>query len=109
MQMCRIFVYYSASLAVNADIPFKYFMIFTPVVMFLVLLPISLAGIGLREGSYVYFFTKIGISASVAFATSALVSIIVVLSVLPGGLILGILGLALKKEPVAVEKNLDLT
>jgi len=105
MQTLRIVVYYLASLAVNANIPFQYFMIFTPIVMFLVMLPISLAGIGLRESSFVYFFSKVGVLGTIAFAIPALVSLMVVISVLPGGLILAVKGLALKKQPVPAEES----
>ena len=105
MQTLRIVVYYLASLAVNANIPFQYFMIFTPIVMFLVMLPISLAGIGLRESSFVYFFSKVGVLGTIAFAIPALVSLMVVISVLPGGLILAVKGLALKNKPVPAEES----
>ena len=105
MQTLRIVVYYLASLAVNANIPFQYFMIFTPIVMFLVMLPISLAGIGLRESSFVYFFSKVGVLGTIAFAIPALVSLMVVISVLPGGLILAVKGLALKKQSVPAEES----
>ena len=109
MQTLRIVVYYLASLAVNANIPFQYFMIFTPIVMFLVMLPISLAGIGLRESSFVYFFTKVGVLGTIAFAIPALVSLMVVISVLPGGVIVALKGLALKKQPVTVEESSIMT
>ncbi|TDI80595.1 MAG: flippase-like domain-containing protein [Caldithrix sp.] len=109
MQTLRIVVYYLASLAVNANIPFQYFMIFTPIVMFLVMLPISLAGIGLRESSFVYFFTKVGVLGTIAFAIPALVSLMVVISVLPGGVIVALKGLALKKQPVTVEESSVIT
>ena len=109
MQTLRIVVYYLASLAVNANIPFQYFMIFTPIVMFLVMLPISLAGIGLRESSFVYFFTKVGVLGTIAFAIPALVSLMVVISVLPGGVIVALKGLALKKQPVTVEESSVMT
>ena len=105
MQTLRIVVYYLASLAVNANIPFHYFMIFTPIMMFFVMLPISLAGIGMRESSFVYFFAKVGVLGTIAFAIPALVSLMVVISVLPGGLIIALKGLALKKQPVPVEES----
>jgi uncharacterized protein (TIRG00374 family) len=106
MQSCRILVYYFASLAVNADVALVYLMVFTPVVMFLVMLPISLAGIGLREGSYIYLLGQIGVPASTAFAISALVSLVVVISILPGGLILAFKGLALKQKTATLESPL---
>lgn len=105
MQICRILVYYFAALALNVDMPFKYFMIFTPIVMFLVMLPISLAGVGLREGGFVFFFSKVGVLPSTAFAISALVSFIIIISILPGGLVLAIKGLALKKKSMTIEET----
>ena len=105
IQTLRMVVYYVASLAVNANVPFQYFVIFTPIVMFLVMLPISLAGVGIRESGFVYFFTKVGVLGTIAFAIPALVSLMVVISVLPGGLIVAVKGLALKKQPVQVEES----
>ncbi len=105
MQILRMVGYYLASLAVNASIPFQYFMIFTPIMIFFVMLPISLAGIGMRESSFVYFFSKVGVLGTIAFAIPALVSLMVVISVLPGGLIIAFKGLALKKQPIPVEKS----
>lgn len=97
-QFFRITIYYFVNISVNAQISYKYCMIFTPIVILIAMLPLSLLGIGLREGSFVYFYTKIGISPSAAFSIPAIVSIMVILSVIPGGLILGIKGLVIKKD-----------
>ena len=97
MQLFRIAIYYTASLAVNVEINYQYFVIFTPIVVLVSMLPISLAGIGLREGSFVYFYTKIGVSPHNAFAIAALVSLMVIFSSLPGGLVLAMKGLVVKK------------
>ncbi len=109
MQMLRILVYYFGSLAINANVSYEYFMIYTPIVMLFVMLPISLAGIGLREGSFVYFFTKIGVLHATAFAIPALVSLMVVISVLPGGLVIALRGLSLKKRTTVVEESPAIT
>jgi uncharacterized protein (TIRG00374 family) len=58
--------------ALHIDIPFWEFIGIVIIVTVIVQIPISFAGIGLREGSYKYFYTSIGISAEKALAFSLL-------------------------------------
>lgn len=55
-----------------------------PIISALTMLPVSISGIGVREGAYVYFFTQIGISAPQAVAASLLFFLAVALASLPG-------------------------
>ncbi|MCK4822914.1 flippase-like domain-containing protein, partial [bacterium] len=64
-----------------------YFFLFVPIISVLTMLPISLNGIGIREGAFVFFFTKVGISSAQALSMSILTYTIVLLASLIGGLI----------------------
>ena len=50
-----------------------YFFIFIPLIWLVTQLPISLNGLGLREGAFVFFFGQIGVTSTEAVALSILV------------------------------------
>lgn len=54
---------YFASLALNLDINFVYFMVIVPIVGLLTMIPISFSGSGIREASYLSFFAFLGIAS----------------------------------------------
>lgn len=54
---------YFASLALNLDIHFIYFVIIVPIVALLTMIPISFSGSGIREASYISFFAFLGIAS----------------------------------------------
>lgn len=69
---------------VSAVYPF----IFVPIISALSLLPISINGLGIREGGYIYFFSQVGVSTTQAVATSLGFFFTVTLVSLVGGVIL---------------------
>ncbi|MFQ5688800.1 MAG: lysylphosphatidylglycerol synthase transmembrane domain-containing protein [Gemmatimonadota bacterium] len=68
--------------------PGAYFLI-VPVAVFLMMLPISINGIGIRENAFVFFFGFYGVSRADAVAFAWLAYGVVVLLGLAGGTILG--------------------
>lgn len=76
VQITRILTYYLVSLAFNISIPFIYFLLFIPIIIFVIMIPISIGGLGVREGTFVAFFTLIGISINSAVVISFTNSII---------------------------------
>ncbi len=77
--LTSIFVYLTSLLlryivyrSLDLQIDLFYFFSLVIYVSFLTQIPISFAGIGIREGSYVYFFSKIGISPEIALTFSLL-------------------------------------
>jgi uncharacterized membrane protein YbhN (UPF0104 family) len=80
--------------ALGFEIPWSYAFIIYPLVGTFSALPVSLNGIGLREGGYLYLLTRIGISSEKAIAFSLLWFIVVALDSLIGGLIF-----VLRKSP----------
>jgi hypothetical protein len=63
---------YMVALSLGLKLNPVYFFIFLPIIFTITLVPISLGGIGLREASTVYFFSKIGVGNDVAVAMSVL-------------------------------------
>lgn len=78
---------YLAALAFGVRISFWYFLLFIPIISFLLLLPISLSGLGVREGVYVYLFSRVGVDPALALATSLSIYAVTVATGLLGALI----------------------
>lgn len=80
--------------ALDLEIPWSYVFILYPLVGIFSALPVSLNGIGLREGGYLFLLRYIDVSSEKAIAFSFLWFIIVALDSLVGGLVF-----ILKKSP----------
>ncbi len=80
--------------ALDLEIPWSYVFILYPLVGIFSALPVSLNGIGLREGGYLFLLRHIDVSSEKAIAFSFLWFIIVALDSLVGGLVF-----ILKKSP----------
>ena len=73
-----------AAWALGIDIALPHFLVFVPIILFVQLLPISVAGLGTREAAFVYFFGSVGVGAESAFALSLLFFAGTILSAVPG-------------------------
>ena len=91
-----IFWTYFLSLAFNISIPLLYIFILVPIVLVLVRLPISIDGIGIKEGAFVYFLSLIGIPTADALLLGIASHILAVISILPGGVLYGLNGLGVR-------------
>lgn len=87
VQTLRILVHYAAARAIGVDAPALYFFLFIPIVAVFIALPISINGIGVREGFGVLLFAKIGIAAEGAITISFLAYLVGVVVSLAGGVI----------------------
>ena len=83
---------YLIALALGIRISPWYFLIFIPIISFLLTLPVSLSGIGVREGGYVLLFGQAGVPSSLAFALSLCVYASAVATGLIGGLLYALQG-----------------
>src|SRR6185503_12630898 len=66
--MVQIATQFLVARALGLAVPFSYICVFHPLVSALAAIPITLSGIGLREGGYVLFLTQIGIERASAVA-----------------------------------------
>ncbi|HXF59140.1 MAG TPA: lysylphosphatidylglycerol synthase transmembrane domain-containing protein, partial [Candidatus Saccharimonadales bacterium] len=87
VQISRIYVHYLVGLALGVEISLSYYFLFVPVLAALVSLPISLNGIGVREGAAVVLFGLAGLTKEQSFAIPFLTYVIAVAISLLGGLI----------------------
>lgn len=75
---------YMISIAVGLNIDFWTFLVIIPVVILFMVLPISLAGWGIREGAMVGLFSLVGAQKEVVFLVSIIYGFIVIITILPG-------------------------
>ncbi len=73
--------------ALRLDVPFSYICVFHPLVSVLSSIPITLSGIGLREGGYLWFLRRIGIPEASAVAYGLLWLLVIVSNSLIGGVV----------------------
>jgi len=86
VQMLRILVFYAVALSFGVHASVTYYFIFVPLIMLLIILPFSINGIGVREGSFVAFFAMVGVPTAQAFIISFVVSVLTTLMTAVGGL-----------------------
>ena len=86
VQVTRVLTYYAVAAAFDIEISIVYFFLFVPLIMIVMMLPITIGGLGLREGTFVAFFTMIGMSVNDAVVITFINSILDTLNtILLGG------------------------
>jgi len=91
--------------ALGLDIPFSFCIIVYPLVGTFAAIPISLNGLGLREGGYIYLLAVIGVGTEKSIAFSLLLFLIVALDSLVGGLLF-LLQRSAKPSSVVLNKSI---
>ncbi|MBI3077732.1 MAG: flippase-like domain-containing protein [Deltaproteobacteria bacterium] len=101
VQTISIGIFYGLSLALRQEIPLAAFCLFIPLGVLAGMLPISLGGLGVREGAFVLLFTRVGVSPAGALA----LSLAWFLMVLAAGLIGGGIFVLTGPGPLAVSRR----
>ena len=72
LQLVATNYFLGRGLHVNAlmDAPWLYYLLFIPIISFVLALPISISGLGAREAAYVALFSSVGVPADQALALS---------------------------------------
>jgi uncharacterized protein (TIRG00374 family) len=73
--------------AIAVYVPLSYFFIFMPIIWVITTIPISISGLGLREGAFAFFFSQVGMASENAIALSLLYYSYLVCSGMVGGLL----------------------
>jgi uncharacterized protein (TIRG00374 family) len=79
---------YLLGLSLGDRVSIWYYLLFVPITSIVTILPVSFAGLGVREGAYVFLFTQAGMPRETALSLSLLVYVI---SIFTPGLIGGII------------------
>jgi uncharacterized membrane protein YbhN (UPF0104 family) len=85
--LANILVNYLVALALDVRLSPWYFFAFVPLISFSLALPVSLGGLGVREGTYVLLFGQAGVAPEQALALSLSYYAITVVTGLIGGLV----------------------
>lgn len=70
LQAMIIVTYYLIGQSLGLGVPLAYFFLYVPLITVLAMLPVSVAGLGVREGAVVYFFAKVGVDGATALGMS---------------------------------------
>jgi len=86
IQMLAPIAFFISSKAFGLDLGFVYFLILTPIIMAIAIIPISIAGLGIRENAAVFFFCLVGVKANIGTGMSLLNGAFLILLGVFGGL-----------------------
>lgn len=84
VQVLRIVQAYVLALGLGMTVPFTYFLLFMPLGLLMLLLPISISGFGLPQGVIVWLLRPMGVADSESFALSTLIVLTGLAGNLPG-------------------------
>lgn len=86
-QISRIAVHVLVARALGIRVPIVYFFLFVPLLAVIVSLPISLNGIGVREGAGIVMFGLVGVDRAHAFSLQFVTYLVAMVVSLLGGLV----------------------
>lgn len=72
VQAANVLIVWLIGLAIDAPVPASYYWIMVPMVTLLTLLPVSLNGMGVREGGMVLFLAPLGVGEGIALSLAFL-------------------------------------
>ncbi|HIE44112.1 MAG TPA: flippase-like domain-containing protein [Candidatus Omnitrophica bacterium] len=98
IQTLMVVITYFISLSFHLDISFLYFLLFVPVIILIMSVPISISGIGVREGAFFLLFRTVGVSEIDAVALGLGFYLVTIITSSFGGIIYLLKGEALKKS-----------
>jgi hypothetical protein len=70
LQTLIIVTYYFVGRGLQVGVSLVYFFVFVPLITVVAMLPVSVAGLGVREGGVVYFFALAGVDAATSLSMS---------------------------------------
>jgi len=85
LQIIRVVTIYYTALAFGIETELVKFFIVVPVTVIIMMIPVSVGGLGVREGSFVTMFSLVGLNVNESFAISGTNSIMVTVIGLLGG------------------------
>lgn len=97
-QFVTIVILYLVFTAFGMNLPLYQHMAFYPIIAILSIVPISISGLGIREGFFVYFYSLVGVEPQIAVGISLVNYAIDVLSgVFVGGILYGLKAIGIVK------------
>jgi hypothetical protein len=88
LQMAEVASVIFIARSLGIQVPVIYFFIFMPIIWVITMVPISISGLGVREGAFAFFFSQVGMPSENAIAVSLLYYFYKVISGIIGGLVI---------------------
>ena len=87
VQLLRILQAYGLGLGLGLTVPFAYYLVFMPIGLLMLLLPISVSGFGLPQGVMVWLLRPLGVPDELSFALTTLIVLSGLFGNLPGAVL----------------------
>lgn len=87
VQILRVVQAYCLGRALGIDVPLSVYFALIPIILLVMLLPVSINAIGTSQVAFVWFFGRVGVPPAEAFALSVLFVALGIVGNLPGGLL----------------------
>ena len=88
VQVTRVLQAYVFGLGLGIDVAFSYYLAFMPVCILIILLPVSISGLGVAQGVTIALLRPVGVPDEQSFALSTILVLAALLSATPGALLL---------------------
>ena len=95
VQLVRVFQGYGLGRGLGLAVGLDYYLVFMPIAMLVLLLPVSISGFGLPQAAIVWLLRPVGVPDAQSLALSTLLIVIGILGNLPGALLY-----AVRRKPV---------
>jgi uncharacterized membrane protein YbhN (UPF0104 family) len=73
--------------SLGGGIPLIYIFLFNPIIAFVLMVPISVGGLGFTQAIYPFFYGLVGVPSTLAFDVSLLKQLVLYVTSLPGGVL----------------------
>ena len=87
VQVTRVLQAYVFGRGLGIDVAFSYYLAFMPVCILIILLPISIGGLGVAQGVTIALLRPVGVPDEQSFALSTILVLAALLSATPGALL----------------------
>jgi hypothetical protein len=95
VQLVRVFQGYGLGRGLGIQVDVEYYLVFMPIAMLVLLLPVSVSGFGLPQAAIVWLLRPVGVPDAESLALSTLLIVIGIVGNLPGALLY-----AVRRKPV---------
>ena len=87
VQALRVLQAFCLGRSLGIDAPLAVYFAFIPLILLIMLLPITINGLGTSQAAFVWFFSRAGVSSAAAFALSVLFVALGIVGNLPGAVL----------------------
>jgi hypothetical protein len=87
VQALRVFQAFYLGRGLGLDAPLAAYFAFIPLILLIMLLPVTVNGLGTSQAAFVWFFARVGVASAAAFALSVLFVALGIVGNLPGAVL----------------------